>query len=98
MTGPIWSQPVNSFITEFARLRESVNVPSKRNGLRHGFVSFSFIQRGEIKTAELAGTSPQILHANYRGLATEAEAKKWFAVLPPNSAGNVVPLAAMFGI
>lgn len=39
-TGPIWDAPINSFITEWARLRESVGVPSKRNGVRHGFVSF----------------------------------------------------------
>jgi hypothetical protein len=33
-TGAIWDAPLNSFITEWARLRESVGVPSKRNGLR----------------------------------------------------------------
>ena len=85
-TGPIWDAPLNSFITEWARLRESVGVPSKRNGLRHGFVSYSYILRGEIETSALAGTSPQILHANYRGLATKSEAEKWFNVLPPTSA------------
>jgi integrase len=85
-TGAIWDGPLNSFITEWARLRESVGVPSKRNGLRHGFVSYSYILRGEIETSALAGTSPQILHQNYRGLATRAEAKKWFNVKPPASA------------
>ena len=81
-TGPIWEAPVNSFISEWARVRESVGVPSKRNGVRHGFVSYSYILRGEIETSALAGTSPQILHANYRGLATKAEAEKWFGVVP----------------
>ena len=80
--GPIWAGPVNSFITEWARLRDEVEVPSKRNGLRHGFVSYSYILRGEIETSALAGTSPQILHANYRGLATRAEADAWFKVKP----------------
>jgi integrase len=90
-TGAIWDSPLNSFITEWARLRESVGVPSKRNGLRHGFVSFSYILRGEIETSALAGTSPQILHQNYRGLATKAEAEKWFATIPPKAAKNVIP-------
>jgi len=94
-TGPIWNGPLNSFITEWARLRESVGVPSKRNGLRHGFVSFSYILRGEIETSALAGTSPQILHQNYRGLATKAEAEKWFGVLPPDPAKNVIPFATV---
>jgi integrase len=80
--GPIWDAPLNSFITEWARLRESVSVPAKRNGLRHGFVSYSYILRGEVETSALAGTSPQILHQNYRGLATKAEAEKWFTVKP----------------
>ena len=90
-TGPIWPGPFNTFITEWARLREFVEVPSKRNGIRHGFVSYSYILRGEIETSALAGTSPQILHANYRGLATRDEALAWFAVKPAK-ADNVVDL------
>ena len=93
-TGAIWDGPLNSFITEWARLRESVGVPSKRNGLRHGFVSYSYILRGEIETSALAGTSPQILHANYKGLAQRAEAEKWFNVLPPKEAPNVIRMPA----
>ena len=57
-TGAIWPGPFNIFITEWARLREFVEVPSKRNGVRHGFVSYSYILRGEIETSPLAGTSP----------------------------------------
>ena len=91
-TGPIWPGPLNSFITEWARLRESVVVPSKRNGVRHAFVSFSYILRGEVVTAALAGTSPQILHANYRGLATRDEAERWFSVTPRLEASNVISL------
>ena len=96
-TGPIWDGPLNSFITEWARLRESVGVPSKRNGLRHGFVSYNYILRGEIETSALAGTSPQILHANYRGLATKKEALAWFAVKPARVA-NVINLRKQKGV
>ena len=34
------------------------------------------------------------MHARYKGLATKAEAEKWFNVLPPKSAKNVNPLNA----
>lgn len=94
-TGRIWSQPVNSFITEWARLREAVGVPSRRNGVRHGFASFSYVLQGEIETAALAGTSPQILHENYRGLARREEAEAWFAIQPPKIADNLVALATV---
>jgi hypothetical protein len=35
-----------------------------------------------------------MLHAHYKGLATKAEAEKWFAVNPAESAKNVIPLPA----
>ena len=52
-------------------------------------MTFAYILRGEIETAALAGTSPQILHAHYRGLATKKEAKAWFKAIP-TQAENVV--------
>jgi hypothetical protein len=32
---------------------------------------------------------------HYKGLATKAEAEKWFNMLPPKSAKNVIQLPAM---
>jgi integrase len=92
-SGPIWAAPVNSFVTEWARVRTSAGVPSKRNGLRNAFVSYSYVLRGEVETSVLAGTSPQILHANYRGLATKQESEEWFAVCP-HSAEKLFPFPA----
>jgi hypothetical protein len=37
-----------------------------------------------------------MIHSNYKGLATKAEAEKWFAVAPAQ-AGNVIPLTAASG-
>ncbi len=34
-----------------------------------------------------------MIHAHYKGLATKAEAEKWFAVRPSTAAKNVIPLA-----
>jgi hypothetical protein len=36
--------------------------------------------------------SPAMIHAHYKGLATKAEAEKWFNV-QPNRAANVIPMA-----
>jgi hypothetical protein len=44
-------------------------------------------------TAARAGDSPAMIHAHYKGLATNAEAEKWFAVAPKDKA-NIVPLPA----
>jgi hypothetical protein len=38
--------------------------------------------------------SPAMIHADYTGLATKAEAEKWFAVNPSEAARNVIQLAA----
>jgi hypothetical protein len=43
-------------------------------------------------TAQRAGNSPAMIHGNYKGLATNKEAEKWFAVAPERAA-NVVQLA-----
>jgi hypothetical protein len=42
-------------------------------------------------TSALAGNSPAMIHAHYKGLATRAEAEKWFAVAPAK-ADNVIVL------
>jgi hypothetical protein len=45
-------------------------------------------------TAAQAGNSPAIIHAHYKGLATKAEAKRWFAVKPSKTAKNVSSMLA----
>ena len=41
-----------------------------------------------------AGNSPTMIFRHYRELATEAEAKDWFGIVPAKGAANVVPFAA----
>jgi integrase len=81
----------NLFHEELVALCERAHMTPKTNGLRHGFCTYAYALHGEIWTAQMAGHSPQMLHANYRGLATKAEAEKWFAVAPVE-ADNVVPM------
>jgi integrase len=96
MTGKIWTQtPSNQgCITAIARLREALDIPARRNGLRHAYVTFHFaLHQNENLTAAEAGNSPAMIHAHYKGLATKAEAGKWFA-MKPEQPSNVVQLTA----
>jgi len=77
-------------------LREGLKIPSRKNGLRRGFITHHFaLHQNENLTAALAGNSPAMIHAHYKGLATKAEAAKWFAVGPSTSAKNVITLPAV---
>jgi integrase len=83
----IWQQ-------QFLALCDRAGVSRKRNGLRHSFCSFHFaLHANENLTAAQAGNSPAMIHAHYKGLATKAEAEKWFNVQPAKAA-NVIQLAA----
>ena len=71
------------FHESFANLRESIKIPARRNGLRHAFCTYHFaLHANENLTAQQAGNSPAMIHQHYKGLATKAEAEKWFAVMP----------------
>lgn len=86
-----WSRP-NSYDRVFHNLRESLKIPSRKNGLRHGFCTYHFAAFGnENLTAAQAGNSPAMVHSNYKGLATKSEAEDWFNVMPAQ-ADNVIAL------
>jgi integrase len=83
MTGAVWGKTSSVYQNEFGALRESLKIPSRGNGLRHAFCTYHFaIYANENLTAAQAGNSPAMIHAHYKGLATKAEAKKWFQVAP----------------
>jgi integrase len=101
-TGPIWTGHEITFQqhlcdvcdkTEYeTKPGHKVTVKRKANGLRHAFCSFHFaLHSNENLTAAQAGNSPAMIHKHYKGLATKAEAEKWFAIAPEQPA-NVVTL------
>ena len=47
---------------------------------------------GQRHMASFPSYSPTMIHSNYKGLATKADAGKWFAVLPADAAKNIIPL------
>jgi hypothetical protein len=83
----VWQQ-------QFLKPCDNAGVIRKPNGLRHGFCTYHFAAYGnENVTAQQAGSAPAMVHQHYKGLATKAEAKKWFDVKPTRAA-NVIPVAA----
>jgi integrase len=97
LAGRVASQntTLNSYVSAFSRLRESLKIPSRRNGVRHAFCTYHFaLHSNENLTAAQAGNSPAMIHAHYKGLATKADAEKWFAVEPPKNVNNIIPLPA----
>ena len=93
--GGVWKDTLDNFHDMFGKLRDELGIPARRNGLRHAFCTFHFsLHANENLTAQQAGNSPAMIHAHYKGLATKAEAKKWFNVRPKKAA-NVIQLSAV---
>ena len=93
LEGQVTSQTLNGHTQSFILLRKSLKIPPRRNGLRHGFVTYHFaLHQNENVTSALAGNSPAMIHGHYRGLATKAEAEKWFEVRPVKAADNILVL------
>jgi integrase len=91
MEGKVWNQitGVNGYERASVRLRGSLKIPSRRNGLRHAFCTYHFaLHSNENLTAAQAGNSPAMIHQHYKGLATKAEAEKWFSVMPAANAAK----------
>jgi len=94
--GKLWDSHEITFQRCFSELCEQADVARKVNGLRHAFCTYHFaLHANENLTAAQAGNSPAMIHAHYKGLATKAEAVKWFNVKPSRSGKNVIPLPAV---
>lgn len=65
------------------------------NGLRHSFISYRVADlQNRPQTALEAGNSPDVIAQHYDKVATSAEAKKYFSILPANVQKNVIRFAA----
>jgi integrase len=82
-TGPVYPAGLYVFGRRFVKLRETLKIPTRKNGLRHAFCTYHFaLHANENLTAQQAGNSPAMIHAHYKGLATKADAEKWFGIQP----------------
>jgi integrase len=95
-TGKVFPGGVHVFQRRFSDLRDTLKIPARRNGLRHAFCTYHFaLHSNENLTAAQAGNSPAMIHAHYKGLATKAEATKWFTVRPARAAKSVILLTTV---
>jgi integrase len=91
--GRLWTMHEITFQEHFRELCQQAGVTRKDNGLRHAFCTYHFAAHAnENQTAAQAGNSPAMIHQHYKGLATKADAEKWFNVLPSDAAKNIIPL------
>ena len=105
--GKFWPGEERTFLEHYGELckeaevenkGKKVAVTRKANGLRHAFCTYHLAAHAnENLTALQAGNSPAMIHAHYKGLATRAEAEKWFNVRPSKDAANVVPFPKQVG-
>jgi integrase len=94
VSGRIWDNTESVFQKAALALAEQARIKRKDNALRHSFCTFHFaLHANENLTAQQSGNSPAMIHQHYKGLATKAEAEKWFGVAPKH-ADNVVAMAA----
>jgi integrase len=57
----------------------------RQNALRHSFISYRVAETGDVARTSLeAGNSPKVIFRHYREVVTEADAKAWFAIYPPD--------------
>jgi len=85
--GKLWTGHEITFHQHFVELCKDAEVTRKTNGLRHAFCTYHYAKFDkDYLTAKQAGNSPAMIHQHYKGLATKAEAEKWFGVKPKKAA------------
>ncbi|HOY59296.1 MAG TPA: site-specific integrase [Verrucomicrobiota bacterium] len=98
--GPVWSRGVawkergrTMTAAQNATAEAAGLLPWRHNGLRHAFCSCRVAATQDVpRTALEAGNSVSTVFAHYRALATEAEGRAWFPIIPPRSTSNVARL------
>ena len=74
----------NALGDRLERAAARAKVSWKRNGFRHSYISYRVAVLKDVLAVALeCGNSPQVIFSYYRALATDAEAKAWFSILPP---------------
>ena len=70
-------------------------VPIPANAARHCFATFhllAFRHAGETALQLGHGQSPELLHRHYKGIASEAEARAFWAIRPATGPANVISI------
>ena len=93
-TGPVWPRGLEwkerertMTAVQNATAEAAGLLPWRHNSLRHSFCTFRVAATQDVpRTALEAGNSAATIFSHYRALATEAQGKVWFAIVPPRPA------------
>ena len=94
-----WKRPNEMLTHELARMRKEKKLNLNlwpADVLRHSYGSYHIkIIRNRQELAEEMGNSPEVIAKNYRRPVSDAQAKKWFDILPPEELmAKIVSVAA----
>jgi hypothetical protein len=91
----VWPVTASEYYSQQARAASAAGITWKANALRHSFITYRLAQIKDVAEVALeAGNSSTMIFRHYRELATEAEAKEWFGIVPAKGADNVVAFVA----
>lgn len=82
--GAIWKYK-KAYEDKMNALRKKADVPSYHDGFRHSYASYRIRQAKQdlpLVAAEM-GNSPQELLNSYKRNVTDADAARWFSIMPP---------------
>jgi integrase len=88
----VWQYSKAYFFEAIRNAASDAKIKWKHNALRHSFISYRLAEIQDVNRVALeAGTSPQMIFRHYRELATPAQARTWFSIVPA-AATNIVPI------
>ena len=73
------------------RTAKEAGIAWKRNGLRHSYASYRFVQTMDAgRVAGELGNSAVVVHRHYRELVTPKAGEEWFAIKPNGEVNNII--------
>jgi integrase len=82
-TQPLWDKTAEQFYRQVTEACVTAGVRRLANGARHSCITYKVALTGDVARVSLeSGNSPQVVDTAYRGLATESDARAYFAIFP----------------
>ncbi len=80
---PLWDKTSEQFYRQVTQACATAGVRRLANGARHSCITYKVALTGDVARVSLeSGNSPQVIDTAYRGLATESDARAYFAIVP----------------
>jgi integrase len=96
-TGPIFTgKNLFVFLNDMRGVGKAAGVRIPKNALRHSFASYHLAKyQDAAKLAlDMGHTTTKLIFSNYREIVTPDEAQRYWNIIPPAQAENVVPMVA----